>query len=160
MRKTARMQAPSTNDRRKFRRFPAAQLQVSWRIRKGFFTPYALAQSEDFTREGVSILVKRQATGDSALSKGTRVELRLVLEMATGDLVVERLVARVQNQRSIGDATLYGLMFDFAANRYMRSEHTKAQLGRIEGILDRTEKLRLRVQPLNAIPAFARNDQS
>ncbi|MGP4842887.1 hypothetical protein ACTXGQ_02045 [Marinobacter sp. 1Y8] len=154
------MQAPSINDRRKFRRFPAAQLQVSWRVRKGFFSPFTLAQSEDFTREGVSILVEKTAAGGSALSKGARVELRLVLEMATGDLVVERLIARVQNQRSIGDKTLYGLMFDFAANRYMRSENTKAQLGRIEGILDRTEKLKLRIQPLNAIRAFAGDEHT
>lgn len=154
------MQAPSNNDRRKFSRFPAAQLQVSWRIRKGLFSPFALARSEDFTREGLSILVEKTAIGDTGLSKGARVELQLVLEMATGNLVVERLVARVQNQRAIGDQTLYGLMFDFAANRYMRSEHTKAQLGRIEGILDRTEKLRLRIQPLNAIRAFANDDQA
>lgn len=132
-------------ERRQLRRLPAAELNVSWRPRKGLFHRYRPAEGLDFTRNGLSL----RLNPEDNLAPGDTVEMMLELIMEVGTLNVERLVAVVHNMREQpGGSPLYGLGFDFNANRLMKSGHLVAQLGRIEGILDRSEKLKLKIQPL------------
>lgn len=148
------MQTPQKNEeRRRFRRLPAAELHVAWRSRKGLFGSYSPTRSHDFTREGLSITERADT-----FRTGERVELKLNLVMTASRITLERVVAEVVNQRALVDnagMVRYGLAFDFAGNRLMRSQQIRAQLGRIEGILERSEKLRLRLQPLEHIRGLA-----
>lgn len=135
-------------ERRQLRRLPAAELNVQWRPRKGLFGRFRPASGQDFTRAGLSLCLE----GDDTLEVGDAIELRIELRMEAGTLTLDKVAASVRNIRETGNGTpLYGLEFDYNANRTMKSEQTRAQLGRIEGILERSEKLRLRIQPLKEI---------
>lgn len=142
------MSAKPQQERRRLRRLPAAELHVEWRPRKGLFGRFRPAEGRDFTRAGLSVCLH----GDDRLDVGDILELRIELKMEAGTLHLDRVVAVVRNIRDTGeDKPLYGLEFDYNANRTMKSDQTRAQLGRIEGILERSEKLRLRIQPLQDI---------
>lgn len=144
------MRTPTDDEKRRFQRLPAAELKVAWRPRKGLFGRYQPTRGYDFTREGLCI-----TEPPGTLATGDRIELRLQLAMETDDIIIERIVAEVVNERNQAGMSRLGLAFDFRANRLMRAEQTKAQLGRIEGILERSEKLRLRLQPLSMISGLA-----
>ncbi|MDX1755161.1 MAG: hypothetical protein R3175_03790 [Marinobacter sp.] len=135
------------NERRTLRRMPAANLALEWRPRKGLFGRFRQASAFDFTRQGVSMVVDDQ----TRLKEGDSLELRAQLSMEAGELNVDKVIAEVRNlRRGEQDQRIAGLRFDFSASRTMKSEQLLAQLGRIEGILERSEKLRLRMQPLEA----------
>ncbi|MDX1456449.1 MAG: hypothetical protein R3276_02610 [Marinobacter sp.] len=126
---------------------PAANLALEWRPRKGLFGRYRSATAFDFTREGLSIVIDEP----TELKEGDTLEIRIQLSMEAGALELDKVVANVRNVRARGkEEQVAGLQFDFSANRTMKSEQLQAQLGRIEGILERSEKLRLRLQPLEA----------
>ncbi len=142
------MVAKQHQERRQLRRLPAAELNVQWRPRKGLFGRFRPAEGLDFTRSGLSVYLD----GNDSLEVGDAIELRIELRMEAGTLALDKVVAVVRNIRDTGQGKpLYGLEFDYSANRTMKSEQTRAQLGRIEGILERSEKLRLRIQPLKDI---------
>ncbi|WP_148861493.1 PilZ domain-containing protein [Marinobacter fonticola] len=148
------MQMPSKNkERRRFRRLPAAELRVAWRPRKGLFGSYSATESHDFTREGLSIIER-----SDCFEIGDRLELRLELWMEASTLSLERIQGEIVNRQTLPDAgslSRFGIAFNFTGSRLMRSQQTRAQLGRIEGILERSEKLRLRLQPLEHIRGLA-----
>lgn len=138
-------------DRRQIRRLPAAELNVEWRPRKGLLNRFRPAIGRDFTRNGLSLSID----SDDSLKVDDAVELRIQLVMEAGNLQLDKVAARVKNIRDPdSNRPQYGLAFDFDANRLMKSDQIKAQLGRIEGILERSEKLRLRVQPLEEIASL------
>lgn len=142
------MVSKQPQERRQLRRLPAADLSVYWRPRKGLFGRFRPADGQDFTRAGLSLSLD----GDDRLKVGDAIELRIELRMEAGTLALDKVAAVVRNIREMeGGKPLYGLEFDYSANRLMKSEQTRAQLGRIEGILERSEKLRLRIQPLQDI---------
>ncbi|MFE8071250.1 hypothetical protein QQM79_09330 [Marinobacteraceae bacterium S3BR75-40.1] len=129
-----------TQDRRRLRRFPAAQLEAWVKLRPGLIGQWYPVQAFDFTRAGLSVRLQEELTVDTKLM----VRLRMGLDM--GNIAADRLVTRVRNVRKLADgAYMHGLEFDFKANRHMRSIQTQSQLGRMEGILDRSEKLRKRL---------------
>lgn len=133
--------------RRKLRRMPAANLALEWRPRKGLFGRFrpAAGFGFDFTRQGLSMVVN----GQDELKEGDAVELRAQLSMEAGVLNLDKVIATVRNLRQSGqDQQVAGLQFDFAASSARKSDQLQAQLDRIEGILERSEKLRLRIQPL------------
>ncbi|WP_166262297.1 hypothetical protein [Marinobacter salicampi] len=148
------MSEKKPQERRKLRRLPAAELNLEWRLRKGLFSRFRPAEGRDFTRNGVSVVLD----SSDSLNMGDAVELKVELIMEAGALSLEKAAAVVRNIRETADGQpLYGLEFDFTANRSMKSDHTRAQLGRMEGILKRSEKLQLRIQPLKDIDALRRN---
>lgn len=148
------MSEKKPQERRKLRRLPAAELNLEWRLRKGLFSRFRPAEGRDFTRKGVSVVLDSSDT----LNIGDAVELKVELIMEAGALSLEKAAAVVRNIRETADGRpLFGLEFDFTANRSMKSDHTRAQLGRMEGILDRSEKLQLRIQPLADIDGLGRN---
>lgn len=127
-------------NRRRLQRFPALQLDTSVKVDRSMLGRWQPAQAYDFTRSGLSI-----ACADS-LEKDAAVLLRLRLPLPSGDLVTDQLVAKVRNVQVDPEGhPRYGVEFDFDANRHMRALTTIACLGRMEGILDRSEKLRYRL---------------
>ncbi|WP_166269659.1 PilZ domain-containing protein [Marinobacter caseinilyticus] len=148
------MSEQDPRERRKLRRLPAAELKLEWRPRKGLFTRFQAADGRDFTRHGVSMTINQE----DSLQTGDRVEVNVQLLMEAGALGLDKLVATVRNVREDeNNRPLYGLEFELQANRAMKSDQTKAQLGRIEGILERSEKLKLRIQPIEDIRSFNRS---
>ncbi|WP_375176658.1 hypothetical protein [Marinobacter mobilis] len=134
-------------ERRRLRRMPAATLALAWRPRKGLFNRYQPAEGRDFSRNGLSLLTNEPG----AIREGDSLELQAMLSMEAGSLSLDSLIATVRNVRDGGNGQqVLGLEFDFGASRAMKSEQTRVQLGRIEGILERSEKLRLRIQPLES----------
>lgn len=137
-------------ERRRLRRMPAANLALAWRPRKGLFNRYQPGEGRDFSRHGLSLVT----AGNTRLREGDSLELQAELSMEAGSLNLDRLIATVRNIRDdAGGQQVLGLEFDFRASRTMKAEHTLVQLERIEGILERSEKLRQRIQPLKASPA-------
>lgn len=133
-------QSVDTTERRRLQRFPAIELEAQMKPEKGMLSRWADVEPFDFTRTGLSI-----ATSHS-LAPGSVIMLRLRLPLATGDLEVDRVIGVVRNIQAQSDSSpRYGVEFDFNANRHMKKMETVACLGRMEGILDRSEKLRNRL---------------
>ncbi len=126
------------HERRRLRRFPAASLTAEVKRKRVLVGGWKPAIPHDFTRTGMAVELD-----GLTLEKGEIVEVRLTLTLDTGELRVDRLIAVVRNVAH----GRFGLEFDFQASRHMKSLTTQAQLGRIEGILDRSEKLRRRMAP-------------
>ena len=132
--------SPLQDERRHLRRFPAAELEVQLkpgrsRLRRG---RGETVEAADFTREGVAIITSRN------LRIGQKVLVDLILRLDRSEIHQHRLVAEVTNMRAEGNSRRYGLKFDYRANTTMRALQTQARLGRMEGILERTEKMRAR----------------
>lgn len=128
------------SERRRLQRFPALELEVQIKVDRGIKARWCPVEAFDFTRSGLSI------TAPELLEVGAEVMVKIRLPLPTGDLTAERLVARVRNLHdSSAGVPRYGIEFDFTANRHMKALATAASLGRIEGILDRGEKLRNRM---------------
>jgi hypothetical protein len=145
------MSEQKPRDRRQIRRLPAAELSVEWRPRKGLFNRFRPASGQDFTRNGLSLTIE----ANEALQINDEIELRIELLMEAGSLHLDKVAAVVRNiHEPRSGRPHYGLAFDFDANRHMKSDEIKAQLGRIEGILERSEKLKLRIQPLEEIDSL------
>jgi len=126
------------HERRRLRRFPAANLSAEIKHKRVLIGGWKPATPYDFTRSGMAVELDGMV-----LEKGEVVEVRLTLTLDIGELRLDRLVAVVRNT----GRDRFGLEFDFQASRHMKSLTTQSQLGRIEGILDRSEKLRRRLAP-------------
>ena len=88
-----------------------------------------------------------------ALAAGEDGLVRLPLEPSQWDQLSESaagLIAQVRNLQQVTAGQRCGLEFDYQANRHMKSLETQALLGRIEGILERSEAFRQRVAPAGA----------
>ena len=140
--------SPLQDERRHLRRFPAAELEVRLRPGKSWFRKGEVVEATDFTREGVAISTYR------TLKSGQKVFLDLILRLDRGEIHQNRVVAVVSNQRPEGEQIRYGLRFDFKANATMRAMDTQARLGRMEGILERTEKLKARLRSAEELIKF------
>ncbi|MGM0451366.1 MAG: PilZ domain-containing protein [Pseudomonadota bacterium] len=130
--------SPLQDERRHLRRFPAAELEVQLRLGRTRLRRGETVEAADFTREGVAIITSRN------LRIGQKVLVDLVLRLDRSEIHQHRLVAMVSNVRAEGDRHRYGLKFDYRANATMRALETQARLGRMEGILERIEKMKAR----------------
>ena len=128
-------------DRRILRRFPAAELKASLRIKKGLFgDSWVAVKPQDYNKRGVAI--------DTAveLSPETDVMVSLELVMDMGSIQIEKLAGVVRYARQVGSKYRYGIEFDFEGPRFMRTPAIEAQLTRIEGILERNQHVTDRIQ--------------
>ncbi len=130
--------SPLQDERRHLRRFPAAELEVRLRPGRTRLRRGETVEAADFTREGVAIITSRN------LRIGQKVLVDLVLRLDRSEIHQHRLVAVVSNMRAEGNRQRYGLKFDYRANSTMRALETQARLGRMEGILERIEKMKAR----------------
>lgn len=138
--------SPATAERRRLCRYPANMLHVELALRKGLFRQWQAAQARDFTRTGLSV-----SWQGPALQVGDRVDVRVCLTLERGELVADRLAALVRNVQRIQGEHRYGLEFDYGGSRHLRTLQVQATLGRIEGILDRTERLHNRLVASDAL---------
>lgn len=130
--------SPEQDERRHLRRYTAAELEVRLRPGRRFLRHGEIVEATDFTREGVAIITPQK------LRIGQKVFIDLTLRLDRSEIRQQRVVAVIANARPEGDGYRYGLKFDFRANASMRALETQARLGRMEGILERTEKMKAR----------------
>lgn len=135
----------TAENRRRLRRFPAAKLSAHVKKRAGLFGRGLAVKAFDFTRAGLAI-----ESNALDLKSNERVQVSLLLKLETGDIQITGLIAWVRNLQQLASGQRCGLEFDYQANRHMKSLETQAQLGRIEGILERSEAFRQRVAPASA----------
>ncbi|PAV25430.1 PilZ domain-containing protein [Tamilnaduibacter salinus] len=143
----------SDNERRRFQRFPASELAAQWRRGRG--SHWQSLTVYDFTRDGMAV-----ARPQDGPAEGEQVEVRLALTLDNDDIRIDRLTATVVNRQSRRGHDSIGLEFQPETALLTRSDGLRAQLGRIEGILDREEQHQLRTQPADAIPGLGHEEDT
>lgn len=127
------------DERRKCRRHPAIELNAEIKVKKGLFGEWVSVKACDYNKRGMSI-----ETG-LALQPEQAITLKVILKMDTGDIKVEKIEGFIKNCIKAKPHPRYGVEFNYSANRHMKSLDTKSQLGRIEGIMERSESLRQKI---------------
>jgi hypothetical protein len=120
----------STQEKRKQRRLPAANVKAHLKSKQGLFSTWLELDVVDFNLSGISLKLPSEP------ELGSKLSLRLLLEMDTGDIKVNQLEAKVVNKvNTIGDGIWrVGLIF---TSQTKQSQDTMKQLGRIKLIIER-----------------------
>ncbi len=126
-------------ERRRCRRYPSAELRAEVKIKKGLFSEWVGVEPCDYNKRGIAIETEFSFEPEQAIT------LSVTLKMDMGDIRVEKVEGIIRNKIESGPHPRYGIEFNYAANRHMKSAETQSQLGRIEGILERSENLRQRM---------------
>ena len=135
-----------SQERRQLERFPAADLLVRFRRRFWFRrSRWQAGEAEDFTRVGVCLIT------DKEMTIGQTLTLNLTLRLDRGEVHENGVVGTICNKSETEQGFRYGVVFDYDANHHMRKLRTQARLGRMEGILDRMERLRERRRQAEAL---------
>ena len=128
-------------DRRNLRRFPAAELKASLRVKKGLFgDSWVAVKPQDYNKRGLSIDTSVELNTEEEVVVG----LELVMDM--GSIQIEKLAGVVRYAKQVGMLYRYGIEFDFESARFMRSTEVESQLARIESILERSQHVADRIQ--------------
>lgn len=132
-------------DRRSCRRFPATELKVELRNKTGVFScQWHEVYTVDYNKKGFAFVTHE------AYEEGQALVFRITLLMEMGTIEVDNVRAVTRNHYPEVEHTDHGnkrigVAFDYQANRHMKSLDTQSNLGRIEGILERSENLRLKL---------------
>lgn len=129
--------AASTPERRRYRRFPSANLKAQVKVKKGLFNEWQDVDVSDFNDHGMAILVPRKSKYPSRLT------FRLMLEMDMGVIKIDRLEAECVNKHEQLDRHRIGLQFDAAS--LDKSKDLRAQLARIQRILEKSTTVKSRL---------------
>lgn len=128
-------------DRRLLRRYPAAELRASLRVKKTLFNEsWVEVQPLDYNKQGIAIDTPTELQPEEDIM----VALELVMDM--GSIQIEKLAGVVRYVRPIGSQFRYGIEFDFQGPRFMRSPEIEAQLARIETLLQRSLNVQDRIR--------------
>lgn len=131
----------SPADRRRFRRYPAAELKAFLRVKKGLFgEQWIQVEPLDFSLRGLAI----DAALELVVEENVTLALELVMDMGT--IRVEKLAGIVRYSAPRGSQCRYGIEFDFEGPRFMRSPEIEGQLARIEALLERSHQVSDRIQ--------------
>lgn len=130
----------SHSERRRYRRHPALELKAEVNIKKGFFGQRIEVAACDYSKRGMAIETEYSFKPEQPIT------LSIILKMTTGDMRIDKVEGIVKNIMTSHPKPRYGIEFDYDANRHMKALETKSQLGRIEGILERSETLRLKTE--------------
>lgn len=130
----------SQSERRRYRRHPALELKAEVRIKKGLFGQRIEVEACDYSKRGIAIETEYEFKPEQPIT------LSIILKMVMGDIRIDKVEGIVKNIIASHPNPRYGIEFNYDANRHMKSIETKSQLGRIEGILERSEKLRLKME--------------
>lgn len=126
------------SERRRARRYPAAELRATVRLKKGLLSEsWEEVGASDFSRQGIAI-----ETGAS-LQIGDALPLSLSLHMEVGTIHVERITGVVRHKKILGQQVRYGLEFDLSQR--VKGSDLESQLARIEGLLERSQNLAQRI---------------
>ena len=117
-------------EKRLQRRLPAANLKAQLKSKQGLFSSWLDLNVIDFTPSGLALKLSSEP------ELGSKLNLRLILEMDAGEITVPNIEAKVVNKVNIlndGDWRV-GLIF---SNQSKQSSETVKQLGRIKQMLER-----------------------
>ncbi len=129
--------AASNEERRRYRRFPSANLKAQVKVKKGLFSEWQDVDVSDFNDHGMAILVPRKS------KYPTRLTFRLMLEMDMGVIKIDRLEADCVNKLEKLDRHRIGLQFDGATLE--KSKHLRSQLSRIQRILEKSTTVKTKL---------------
>jgi hypothetical protein len=132
-------QKKAADEHRRCRRHPTVELKTEFKIKKGLFSGWVSVEPCDFNKRGIAIET------DHSFQPEDSILLKITLTMAMGDICVDKVEGIIKNRVDSGPHPRYGVEFDYSASRHMKSIDTQGKLGRIEGILERSENLRLRM---------------
>lgn len=112
------------------RRLPAARLKAQLKSKQGLFSSWLDLEVVDFNLSGIALKLPSEP------ELGTKLNLRLILEMDTGEIKVNQLETKIVNKvNTIGDGVWrIGVIF---TGQSKQSADTIKQLERIKQILEK-----------------------
>jgi len=119
-----------SQEKRAQRRLPAANLKAHLKSKQGLFSTWLELDVVDFNLSGIALKLPSEP------ELGSKLNLRLILEMDTGEIKVNQLEAKVVNKvNTIGDGIWrVGVIF---SGQTKHSPDTMKQLERIKEMLER-----------------------
>jgi hypothetical protein len=117
-------------EKRSQRRLPAAELKAELKSKQGLFSSWLELDVVDFNLSGIALKLPSEP------ELGSKLNLRLILEMDAGEIKVNPLEVKVVNKvNTIGDGIWrVGVIF---SSQTKQSPDTMKQLERIQQILER-----------------------
>lgn len=129
----------SASERRRYRRFPAANLTAQYKTKRGLLTKWVDIEVSDFSEHGIALLLDAQPTLDQSLT------LKLKLEMDMGEINIDRIDALPKNKITQQDRWRLGLEFVEEKNKE-KNNALKKQLVRIQQILEKHAEVNERLK--------------
>lgn len=127
---------PEAQDRRRARRFPAAELKAQMKVKKGLFSEWIDIGTQDYNKLGLAIETDRE------LEVGQNVTLSITLLVDMGEITIDKIEGAVRNIASNGFHKRYGIEFIFDGKK---ASDYQTQLDRIESMLERSTRLQERM---------------
>ena len=126
-------------EKRAIRRVPAANLKAQLKSKQGLFSTWLALDVVDFNLSGIAIKLPSEP------ELGSKLNIRLSLEMDTGEIKVNQLEVKVVNKvNTIGDGVWrVGVIFS-SLNK--QSPDTLKQLERIKHILEKSSAITQRIK--------------
>ena len=125
-------------EKRLQRRLPAANLKAQIKSKQGLFSSWLDLDVIDFNLSGMALKIPSEP------ELGTKLTLRLILEMDVGNIKVHNLEAKIVNKvNTLGDGIWrVGLIF---SSQTKQSLDTTKQLERIKQMLERNTAIAERI---------------
>ena len=124
-------------ERRRYRRFPAATLKAQIKSKRGFFTHWQDVEVSDFNPYGIAINLHQEPELEQAFS------LKLILEIDMGEITVEKIEATAKNKVLSNKVWRTGLLFDELKGG--KAEETISKINRISQLLEKSVALNERL---------------
>lgn len=125
-------------ERRRSRRYPAAELRASLRVKKGLLNEtWEEVAPSDFSRHGIAV----ETAVDFKLSD--TVPLSISLHMEMGVIQIDRITGIIRHKKLLGKQIRYGIEFDLSQK--VKGIDLDSQLARVEGLLERSHNLAKRI---------------
>lgn len=132
--------ADDVKERRRYRRYPAANLKVQAKTKKGLFgSDWVDMEVSDFSSHGIALLLDEQPTLDQTIT------LRLVLEMDMGAIKIDKIDAEPRNKVTVNERWRLGLEFVEDKNA-SKQEEIQKQLERVQQILEKNAAVNERLK--------------
>lgn len=132
--------ADDVQERRRYRRYPAAELKAQVKAKKGLFgKDWLEVEVSDFSEQGIALMMDEQPVLDQALT------LKLRLEMDMGDIKIDKIQAQPKNKVTTGGRWRLGLEF-ITDKSETKQEDVQKQLARIKSILEKNSALNERLK--------------
>ena len=129
--------AARPQERRKYRRFPAATLKAQIKSKRGFFTHWQDVDVSDFNTHGIAINLNHEPEIEQAFS------LKLILEIDMGEITIEKIEATAKNKVLSDKVWRTGLLFDEIKGS--KAEETLSKINRISQMLEKSLALNERL---------------
>ena len=126
-------------EKRRERRVPAANLKAQIKIKKGLFSNWLDLNVLDFNHLGLALELPSEP------ELGSKLSLRLLLNMDMGELKLNQIDAKIVNKMRVkGSESSWrvGLVF---SNQSKHSGDNLSQLTRIKDMLERNEAIKQRL---------------